>query len=321
MDDCDHPAGPVAAWTVRLQCGRYHPHPAGHRPRGGRVSPRNRAASRLTGPDSGGAGHQLDAAPWIERVARAGYAAKGIVYLLIGVLAARAAFGDSGGQATGSSGALRSLTDEPFGQILLGIIAAGLLAYALWRAFSAVADPEDYGTDTKGIAVRAGFAVSAIVHGGLAREAYRLATGSGGGSSNGAEHWTSRLISAPFGPWLVGLAALVIGAYAAVQIYRAFAKDITKRLRIGGMDADKRRTIERLGRAGLAARGIVFGLIAWFLMQAALQYDPSEAGGVDQALRWLENQPGALFAAVALGLAAYGLFQLAKARYRVISAY
>lgn len=159
------------------------------------------------------------------------------------------------------------------------------------------------------------------MHGGLAREAYRLATGSGGGSSNGAEHWTSRVITAPFGPWLIGLAALVIGAYAAVQIYRAFAKDITKRLRTGGMDADKRRTIERLGRAGLAARGVVFGLIAWFLMQAALQYDPSEAGGVDQALRWLENRPGVLFAAVALGLAAYGLFQLAKARYRVISAY
>ena len=269
----------------------------------------------------GGAGQQLDAAPWIERVARVGYAAKGIVYLLIGVLAARAAFGDSGGQATGSSGALRSLTDEPFGQVLLGLIAAGLLAYALWRAFSAITDPEDHGSDAKGIAVRAGFAVSAIVHGALAVEAFRLATGSAGSSGDGAEHWTSRLMGAPFGPWLVGLAALTIGAYAAVQIYRAFARNITKRLRIGGMDLDQRRIVERLGRAGLAARGVVFGLIAWFLMRAALEYDASEAGGIDQALRWLENRPSAVFAAVALGLAAYGLFQLAKARYRVISAY
>ena len=254
-------------------------------------------------------------------MARAGYAAKGIVYLLIGILAVRAAFGDAGGQSTGSGGALRTLLDEPFGQVLIGLIGVGLAAYALWRLFSAATDPEDHGTDAKGIAVRVGFLVSAVVHGALALEAIRLATESaGGGSGDGAEHWTSRLLSAPAGPWLVGLGALIIGGYAVVQLRRAFASDIAKRLRLGS-DADHRRLIERLGRAGLAARGVVFGLIAFFLMRAALEYDPSEAGGVDQALDWLSGQPTALFAAVALGLAAYGLFQLAKARYRVISAY
>jgi hypothetical protein len=268
-----------------------------------------------------GLGSGLDAGSWVERIARAGYAAKGVVYLLIGVLAARAAFGDAGGQSTGSGGALRTLLDEPFGKGLIALIGAGLAAYALWRAFSALADPEDHGTDAKGIAVRAGLAVSALVHGGLALEALRLATGdSGGGSGNGAEHWTSRLLGAPAGPYLVGAAALVIGGYALVQVYRAFASNIAKRLRLGP-DADHRRLIERLGRAGLAARGVVFGLMAYFLMRAALEYDPSEAGGVEQALEWLEARPDALFALVALGLAAYGLFQLAKARYRVISAY
>lgn len=206
--------------------------------------------------------------------------------------------------------------------MLIALIGAGLLAYALWRAFSAITDPEDHGTDAKGVAVRLGFAISAIVHGALALEALRLATGSGGGGSgDGAEHWTGRVLSAPAGPWLVGAAAVGIGAYAAVQLYRAVASNIAKRLRIGEMDPDHRRLIERLGRLGLAARGVVFGLIAYFLLQAALQYDPSEAGGVDQALDWLSRQPSALFAIVALGLAAYGLFQLAKARYRVISAY
>lgn len=206
--------------------------------------------------------------------------------------------------------------------MLIALIGAGLLAYALWRAFSALTDPEDHGTDAKGIAVRVGFAISAVVHGALALEALRLATGSGGGGSgDGAEHWTGRVLSAPAGPWLVGAAAVGIGAYAAVQLYRAAASNIAKRLRIGEMDPGHRRLIERLGRLGLAARGVVFGLIAYFLLQAALEYDPSEAGGVDQAMDWLSRQPSALFAIVALGLAAYGLFQLAKARYRVISAY
>lgn len=270
---------------------------------------------------SGGAlGPALDLAPWVERIARAGYAAKGVVYLLIGILAARAAFGDAGGRSTGSGGALRTLLDEPLGTVLVGLIGAGLAAYALWRAFSALVDPEDHGTDARGIATRAGFGVSAIVHGGLALEAIRLAAGSSGGSGDGAEHWTSRLLAVPAGPYLVGAAALILGGYAAVQLYRAFASNIAKRLHLGP-DADHRRLIERLGRVGLAARGVVFGLMAYFLMRAALRYDPSEAGGVEQALEWLEARPDALFAIVALGLAAYGLFQLAKARYRVISAY
>src|SRR5690606_22834486 len=275
-------------------------------PRDRGVPPGNGAASRLTpGVSGGGLGSELDLAPWVERIARAGYAAKGVVYLLIGILAARAAFGDAGGQSTGSSGALRTLLDEPFGKVLIGLIGAGLAAYALWRAFSALVDPEDHGTDAKGIATRAGLGVSAIVHGGLALEAIRLATGSGGGSGDGTEHWTSRLLSAPAGPYLVGPAALILGGYAAAQLYRALALNIAKRLRLGP-SADHRRLIERLGRIGLAARGIVFGLMAYFLMRAALTYDASEAGGVEQALEWLEARPDALFAVVALGLAAYG---------------
>lgn len=278
----------------------------------------------MTGPTGAGLGAELaEAAPWVERLARVGYAAKGVVYLLIGILAARTAFGDSGGQSTGSSGALRTLVNEPFGQILLGLLAAGLAAYALWRAFAAITDPENHGTDAKGIAVRVGFAASALVHGGLALEAFRLATGSGGGSGDGAEHWTARLLAAPAGPYLVGAVGLAIGIYGLAQLARAFGSGVTRRLGTAGLDPDHRRWIERIGRFGLAARGVIFALIAFFVLRAAFQYDPSEAGGVDQALEWLAARPWAnvLFIAVALGLVAYGVFQLVKAKYRIISAY
>lgn len=265
---------------------------------------------------------RADAAPWVERLARAGYAAKGIVYLLIGILAARAAFG-AGGETTGGEGALRTLIDEPFGKILLGLLAAGLLAYALWRAYCALRDPEDHGSGIKAAAIRTGFAASAIIHAGLALEAFRLATGSGGSSGEGAEHWTSRALAAPAGPWLVGAVGVAIGLYGLNQLRRGLSGDIDKRLRLGSMDPDHRRMVHRLGRLGLAARGIVFGLIGFFAVRAAWQYDPSEAGGVDQALDWLAGKSwgNVVFAVVALGLAAYGLFQLVKARYRVISAY
>lgn len=205
---------------------------------------------------------------------------------------------------------------------MLGMLAVGLVAYAAWRGYSAIADPEHRGSDAKGIATRVAFAVSALVHGGLAFEAYRLATGDGGGSGEGAEHWTSRILAAPAGQWLVGAAGVAIAGYAIAQFVQAFGSSIGERLQVGHLDPAHRRLIERIGRVGLAARGVVFGLIGFFVLRAAVEYDPSEAGGVDQALDWLASRPwaDAIFVVVALGLAAYGIFQLVKARYRVISA-
>lgn len=265
---------------------------------------------------------RAEAAPWVEAAARAGYAAKGVVYMLVGVLAARAAFG-AGGRATGSEGALRTLTGESWGPPLLVLLGAGLAAYALWRAVSALFDPEDYGSDAKGIAARIGFAASAVVHAALALEALRLAFGDGGGSGDGAEHWTSKLLGAPAGPWLVGAVGLAIAAYALWQFRRAFGGNVAERMHLGHLDPDHRRLVLRAGQLGLAARGVIFGLIGFFLVRAALEYDPSEAGGIEDALGWLAAQPwgNALFALVAIGLAAYGFFQLVKARYRAISAY
>jgi hypothetical protein len=266
-----------------------------------------------------GAAHQ--AAPWVEPLARAGYAAKGVVYVVVGLLAAQAAFGD-GGQTTDPSGALRTILRQPLGTFLLVVVAVGLFGYALWRAVGAVADPEHAGHDAKRVAVRIGYAVSALIHAGLGVEALRLALsdgGSGGGGS-GAEHWTARALGLPAGQWLVGLAGVVLIVVGLVQLREAQSGALRKRLDLSELDATTERLVVRMGQAGLAARAVVFALTGWFLIRAARAANAEEAGGLGEALAELgsANYGPWLLGAVALGLVAYGAWQVVNARYRRI---
>ena len=266
-----------------------------------------------------------EASPWVERLARLGYAAKGIVYVIIGFLAARAAFG-SGGQVTGGSGALQSLADDTWGQIALVVIAIGLAGYVVWRFVQAAMDPENKGDDKAGIAKRIGYVISGVLYGVLAFEAARLVLSGGGGGGggqgggSGASHWTAQAMELPLGRWLVGLAGIGTALYGLYQLYKAWTKDFTDSLQIGEVDYHKRQWIVRSGRAGLTSRGIVFGIIGFFLVQAALQYQPGQARGLGGALRTLQGQSYGpwVLGLVAIGLIGYGIFQLVKARYRHI---
>jgi hypothetical protein len=263
------------------------------------------------------------ARPWIERLARAGYVAKGAVYLLIGVLALQAAAG-AGGRTTGTAGIFKVILQQPLGRWLLWSIAVGLAGYALWRLICAAIDPDGRGRrDWRRIAVRIGYAGTAIIHAGLAWQAVRLALGRGGGSDDGqAESRTAQLLDAPLGQWLVGIVAAGIAGYGVAQVIKGFRRDAETRLHLDMVAPDERRIVLRAARAGLISRGVVFGLVATFLARAALHRDPSEAGGLAQALQTLARQPYApiVLGAVAVGLTAYGAFQLALARYRVIVA-
>lgn len=264
------------------------------------------------------------AEPWIQRLARMGYAAKGLVYLVVGGLALQVALG-RGGRTTGSEGALRTILHQPFGWVLLGVVAVGLAGYALWRFVQAALDPEDSGEGTKGIGKRAAFAISGIIHAGLALEAMRMAmgfSGGGGSSDSGPQHWTSVVLAKPLGQWLIAGVGLGIVVYGGFELVRAYRTHLSNRLDLSRLGSTRRTWVVRFGRLGLAARGVVFGVIGSFLIRAALQYDSSEARGLGGALASLREQVFGrwLLGLVAIGLAAYGMLELIKARFRRIDA-
>lgn len=258
-------------------------------------------------------------APWVQTLARLGYAAKGVVYLIIGGIAADAAFSPAE-PVQGPQGALGTILEQPFGKVLLGIMALGLAGYVLWKVVQSLVDPEHKGGSAKGAIARIGYLLSAATYAVLTLEAVRMLRGDGGGQGGGAQHWTATVMDKPFGRILVGLAGAGIAAYGMYEIYRAFAADLAKRLDLEGSAVATRRRVVGLARAGTAARGVVFGVIGWLVVTAAVRYDPSRAQGLEGALGTLRQAAYGpwLLAAVALGLVAYGIFQLVKARYRVI---
>lgn len=258
--------------------------------------------------------------PWMGRLARIGFAARGLVYILVGLLAAGAATGYGGGHTTDTQGAIRTVGRQPFGTVLLVLLGLGLAAYAVWRFAQAALDLEGKGTDGKGLAVRASYAASGAVHAGLAFSAGALAIGLHRGRSDAVRDWTIRLMAEPYGRGAVGaVGAAVIGA-AGYQLYKAYTAGFEKHLHMAQMSAETQRWARRIGRAGLAARGVTFAIIGWFLVQAALRSDSGEARGLAGALTTLAHQDHGrwLLGIVALGLTAYGLLSLVNARYRWI---
>jgi hypothetical protein len=259
------------------------------------------------------------ASPWIERLARFGYVAYGMVYVLVGVLALQAAFGGGGG-ATGQEGALRSILLAPLGRVLLCMVALGLLAYAVWRLFQGLLDPENESSDAKGIVKRIDHVLNGLFHAALAFSAGHLALGSGGGSGGSPDDWTATLMSQPFGRWLAVVVGAVIFGAGLYQFYKAYKADFRDELKSHKMSLREKRWTTHAGRLGYAARGAVFGVIGIFLIQAALQADPDQARGLGGALETLARQPFGpyLLGAVALGFVAYGVFMFVVARYRRI---
>lgn len=257
----------------------------------------------------------------VVRLGRLGYAAKGIVYVVMGFLATEAALG-IGGRTTDSRGALRTIGEAPFGKFALVIVMIGLFGYAAWRLTSAITDAERRGGDASGIALRIADALRGIVYGSLAIWTLRFLTSSAASDGNQTRTAIDRLLAMPGGRWIVIATGLGVIGYAIYQVFRAASGKFLKRLDLSSAGKETKVWVDRAGRFGIVARGIVFGMIGVLLVRAGWTYDPSKAGGIRESLDALARQPlgRILFGVVALGLIAFGIFELATAKYRVMRA-
>lgn len=252
----------------------------------------------------------------LEWLARSGYAARGIVYVLI---AGMASLSTLGGGEPDSESALQIVLGQPFGQIWLGVIGIGLIGFILWRVAQSILNTDRHQNNARGYLVRAGLLVSAATYTGLAFYAVgqALHLGFGAGSSGGREGWTAWLMQQPFGRYLVaGVGLAIIGAGCAQA-----AKGIKQGyLRYFESGFEQRTVLNGICTYGLLARGIIFLIIGGFFVYAAFTVDPNQAGGLADALAWVRRLPfGAiLYGLAAIGLFAFGLYGLIEAWYRIV---
>lgn len=260
---------------------------------------------------------------WLETLARAGYATRGALYVIIGGLAALLAFG-YGGQATDTKGALLSLYRQPFGALLLGLSAVGLASYAAFLLCRAALDPEREAHGRKAPFQRAWWGIMALVHLALSVWAASMVLGTGSGTHDGDEQargLTAALLAwRPLGPWLVAGVGLGFVVGAGYNLYCAYIAKLDEALDLSRLRPTARRWVVGASRFGIAARACVALVTGGFFVLAAVRSNPNEAKGFADSLGALRAMPFGpyLFAGVALGLVAFGAYELIQARYRRI---
>lgn len=255
----------------------------------------------------------------IEQLARLGYASKAFVYAVIGTLAASAAL-NLGGRVTDTSGALRVILHHPSGSIILVVLGAGLSGYALWRVLDALFDPDRHGNGAKGLVVRVGSVVRALIYGALGLEAWRLARGLRGSDGGETQMWTARVMDLPFGAWLVGLVGLIVVVYGLSEIASSFSNKVDASIDTSSIPRSVRGTVLKVCRFGVGARATILVVLGIFLVRAGIYRDPGEAHGTRESIVELAGafEGRWLLIAIALGLLAYALDQALHARCRRI---
>ena len=258
------------------------------------------------------------ASTWVERLARLGYVAKGVVYAAIGFLALREVLG-LGGKTADPSGVMHSVKAQPFGGAMLALLAVGLACYALWKVVQGVTDPDGKGSDVHGIVRRVAYVVSGIIYGILAYTAAQSIFGAEDTSEDAAAA-SAMAFQPPLGPILVGFVGVTVVGVGIYQLYAAYEAKFRDDLRLGQMGESEERWVVYAGRFGTAARAVAIGVAGAFLILAAYHSDPSETRGLGAALETVQHQPLGpyMLGAVAFGLLVYGAFMFAVARYRRI---
>ena len=252
--------------------------------------------------------------PLMEKLIRLGYVARGVVWGVIGLLAFQVATGN-GGKITDQQGAIAAVGNTPVGRVLLYVMLIGLVGYALWGLIRAAVNPLHVSHNAKGIAERLGYLVSGISYGLLAVATYGLITAKAPAATGGAQgaqtqQTTASILTQPWGPEVVALAGAIVIGVGLVHLYTAFRRRFNPQFQLALRTLNARKWLERLGRFGTAARGVVFTLIGVYLLQAGIQHNASRAQGIDGVLTALLHQPYGpwLLAVVAAGLIAFGIY-------------
>jgi hypothetical protein len=255
--------------------------------------------------------------PALELLERLGYAVRGALYAVMGLLALRIVLSVTGGQTTDLTGSLVFLIGNPLGKLVLIVAAVGLAAYSLWGFTRAIYDPLHRGSDASGYMARLGFVTSALSYAAIVVFALQVLAGSGASAADGTQKTVASVLTHPAGGPLTILLGLVVIGVALGQFLEAIRATFAQDLKGAEMSARTRATVVKLGRFGMFARGVIFLIIGWFVVQAGIHHDPAQAQGFGGAFVFLLAQPFGriLLGIVALGFVALGLHSFACARW------
>jgi hypothetical protein len=277
----------------------------------------------------GSAGRLTAEHPGVVKAGKAGWFAKGVVYLIAGILALSVALKASGwskspstgAQEASPTGAIKTVAGHGGGVLLLWLLAIGMLLYAAWRVVSACLPG---GSDAKARLHRIGYIVSAIIYTTFAITAIALArrTPTDANGNKKVTDITSSIMSHSAGRLLIGVVGVIVIAVGLYRLSKGVKFDVTDELDLSGMSSTRARFVKRLGAIGEIGRGIGIGLVGFFMLRAAITYDANQATGLDGALRRLAVTSWGLVVVfvVGIGFAAYGIFCLATFTHRRLQA-
>ena len=253
----------------------------------------------------------------LELVARAGLIAYGVVHLLIGWLSVQIAWSASASKSADTSGALKTLADQPFGKVLLWLVAVGLVALALWQASEALWGYRNR-EGAKRVRKQLTSGAMAAIYAALGVSAAAVALGSRSSSSQSQEQATSGVLAWPAGRVIVVVAGLVIIGVGVAHVIKGVKKSFAEEIDTSSMSPVASEGVARLGQVGYVAKGVALGLVGGLLSYATVTFDRQKAQGLDGALQTILAQPFGRFllTAAALGFVAFGMFAILQSRYR-----
>lgn len=262
----------------------------------------------------------------LHRVGRVALVTQGALYFVIGLLTLQVAAGDFSAKPS-QRGAIETIARQPFGRALLVVLLVGLVAHALWRLALAIRGEADSGAgastndakdDAKETVKRLANVGRAAIYVGFALVAWRIIVHHSSGGDDTTRRSTARVLTWPGGSWLLMLVGLALLGAGLWNMSKVITAKFMEHLDLSGVDERRRQLVDVLGRVGYFCRGVVYCLVAWFLIMAARQHDAGESRGLDDSLRELKLHRYGTYVLVvlAVGMVGFGLYRMLDARYR-----